>query len=273
MIGGSDPSIADLVPSDIVFRGNHFSRPMAWRNPIIPTPQAVFASPEAGGSLAPGTYGYRVVARRLVGGTTIGRSTASAEVTATVTSDTGGAIHVRWDPVPDASEYQVYGRSPGTRTVFWRVTTPEFFDSGASGTPGAVPTSAGPTWMVKNLFELKNARLHAAFVDARISSSGSGLAAFWRVTMTVAVHGADERPVAGATMRVTWNGPLPIAVSCVSGADGRCTFDSGPMLRVLREWATFTVLNLSAPLGTYQPGVNHDKDGTATGMSLTIFRP
>ena len=158
MIGGADPSITDLVPSDIVFRGNHFSRPMAWRNPIIPTPQAVFASPEAGGSLAPGTYAYRVVARRLVGGTTMGRSTASAEVTATVTSDTGGAVHIRWDPVPDAAEYQVYGRSPGTQTIFWRVTTPEFFDSGAAGTSGAVPTSAGTTWMVKNVFELKNAR-------------------------------------------------------------------------------------------------------------------
>ena len=694
MIGGSDPSITDLVPSDIVFRRNHFSRPMAWRNPIIPTPQAVFATPEAGGSLAPGTYGYRVVARRLVGGTTIGRSTASAEVTATVTSDTGGAVHIRWDPVPEAAEYHVYGRSPGTQTVFWRVTTPEFFDSGGAGTPGATPTSAGTTWMVKNLFELKSARnvfvdsnvfenhwkadqpgwaivltprnsggactwcvveqvtfqynlfanisgginmtgydsppritkqtndikilqnlfimttalggpayllqmgdgprdvkvhhntidsngstvvyvyggtaadpreveefeyyanasrhgsfglngaffsyalgiingfypggrieknylagaplsryppgtlnvvpfeaqfvdvpngdyrvrdgsplrgvappdprfcyipegctnadigadmatlvtriadvrpgppdnvpgaptalftvtcvylqctfadqsmagsaalvdrlwsfgdgtestaasgthtfagagtyrirltvrdagglsdshvlfvsvrppnvpptasftsactdlvcrftntsvdsdgtivasawtfgsvgtsseasptfkfpapgtypvtlavtdhdgavssvtstvelrplLHAAFVDTRITSSGSGLAAFWRVTTTVAVHGADERPIVGATMRVTWNAPLPIAVSCVSGADGLCTFDSGPMLRVLREWTTFTVLNLSAPLGTCQPGVNHDKNGTATGMSVTIFRP
>ena len=112
------------------------------------------------------------------------------------------------------------------------------------------------------------AALHAAFVDTRITSSGNGMATFWRVTTTVAVHGADERPVAGATMRVTWNGgPLPTAVTCVSGADGLCTFDSGPMLRVLREWATFTVLNLSAPLGTYQPGVNHDKNGTATGMS------
>ena len=115
--------------------------------------------------------------------------------------------------------------------------------------------------------------LHAAFVDTRVTSSGSGLTAIWRVTTTVAVHGADERPVAGATMRVTWNGPLPIAVTCVSGADGLCTFDSGPMLRVLREWATFTVLNLSAPLGTYQPAVNHDKDGMATGMSVTMFRP
>jgi PKD repeat protein len=116
--------------------------------------------------------------------------------------------------------------------------------------------------------------LHAAFVDTRITSSGSGMATFWRVAATVAVHGADERPVAGATMRVTWNGgPLPTAVTCVSGVDGLCTFDSGPMLRALREWATFTVLNLSAPLGTYQPGVNHDKDGTATGMSVTIFRP
>ena len=136
MIGGADPSIEDRVPSDIVFRGNISRARWHGANPIIPTPQGVFASPEAGGSLAPGTYGYRVVARRLVGGTTMGRSTASAEVTATVTSDTGGAVHIRWDPVPDAAEYQVYGRSPGTQTVFWRVTTPEFSTRGGAGRRG-----------------------------------------------------------------------------------------------------------------------------------------
>jgi hypothetical protein len=32
MFGGGDPSIPDLIPSDIVIRGNHLSKPVAWRN-------------------------------------------------------------------------------------------------------------------------------------------------------------------------------------------------------------------------------------------------
>src|SRR2546423_33890 len=32
MFGGSDPTIRDLVPSDIEIRGNHFFKPLAWRS-------------------------------------------------------------------------------------------------------------------------------------------------------------------------------------------------------------------------------------------------
>jgi hypothetical protein len=32
MFGGADPHISDLVPSDIEIRGNHFSKPLSWRN-------------------------------------------------------------------------------------------------------------------------------------------------------------------------------------------------------------------------------------------------
>lgn len=32
MLGGADPSISGLVTEDVVFRGNHLSKPLAWRN-------------------------------------------------------------------------------------------------------------------------------------------------------------------------------------------------------------------------------------------------
>jgi hypothetical protein len=32
LFGGADPTIANLVPSDIEIRGNHFSKPVAWRS-------------------------------------------------------------------------------------------------------------------------------------------------------------------------------------------------------------------------------------------------
>jgi PKD repeat protein len=156
MFGGADPAIPNLVPDGISFRRNYVARPMAWRDPIVATPQGVAAAAETGGSLAAGVYAYRIVARRPVGSGNIGRSSASTE--AAVTVGGGSAIRVRWSPVPDATEYLVYGRTSGAQTMYWTVQATEFVDTGSAGTSGAVPTSLGTVWTVKNLFELKNAR-------------------------------------------------------------------------------------------------------------------
>jgi hypothetical protein len=156
MFGGADPAIPTLVADDITFRHNHVSRPMSWRDPIISTPQNPSGAAVPGGALAPGTYAYRIVARRGVGQGTTGRSTASAEATVSVT--TASAVRLTWQPVPGATEYRVYGRSAGAQSQYWTVSGAEFTDTGAAGTAEAVPTSPGTVWTVKNLFELKNAR-------------------------------------------------------------------------------------------------------------------
>jgi hypothetical protein len=151
LLGGSDPTIAGLITENVVFRYNYVTKPMSWRNPIIPTPQGVSAAAVGGGTLAAGTYAYSVFARRQVGGGTWGRSSVSAQVT--VTTGDQAAVAITWTAVPDATEYLVYGRNQ-----FWTVTGPSFTDFGAAGTSGAIPTGAGTTWQVKNLLELKNAR-------------------------------------------------------------------------------------------------------------------
>src|SRR5687767_7496188 len=95
MFGGADPSIAGMVADGITIRRNYFSRPMAWREPILSTPPAVAAVAEAGGSLGSGVYAYRVVARGPVGLGVTARSTASAEVSAQVLAS-GGAVRIKW---------------------------------------------------------------------------------------------------------------------------------------------------------------------------------
>ncbi|MGH9311548.1 MAG: PKD domain-containing protein [Vicinamibacterales bacterium] len=157
LFGGADPSIPGLVADGITFRRNYLSRPMSWREPIIETPQALTAAVLDGGSLEPGVYAYRIVARRSVGQGVMGRSTASAEITATVETS-GSAVHLTWQAVEGATEYRVYGRTSGTQATYWRVSKAAFVDSGLSGSSEKVPTSAGTVWSVKNLFELKSAR-------------------------------------------------------------------------------------------------------------------
>ena len=55
MLGGSDPAIPNLVSENVIVRHNYMSKPMAWRDPVIPAPAAVAgAGLPAAGSLPAG---------------------------------------------------------------------------------------------------------------------------------------------------------------------------------------------------------------------------
>jgi PKD repeat protein len=113
--------------------------------------------------------------------------------------------------------------------------------------------------------------LHVSFADAVITSGKNGKGTpHWTVSATVEAHGADERVIAGATLTATWSGSR--TVSCVTGTDGRCTFDTGA-LSAKQSSVTLTVLGVSAPSSVYQPPANHDPAGNATGMSMTYLKP
>ena len=156
LLGGADPGVPNLVSDGVVFRHNYLSKPPSWRDPILSAPSGVSAAETTGGSLAPGAYSYTVVARKLVGGGITARSSASTNVTVSVA--TGNAVTVSWAAVPGATQYHVYGRTPGALTQYWSVTGTSLTDTGAAGSNGTVPGGTGDRWLVKNLFELKNAR-------------------------------------------------------------------------------------------------------------------
>jgi hypothetical protein len=154
LFGGDDPKIPTVVPSDITFRDNTVTRPITWRSPILGTPGGVRASFTGGGSLPGATYGYRVVARRMIGSISV-KSAAAAEVTVTVAP--ASTVILQWNAVPDAADYLVYGRSPGAENRYWVVKGTSFTDAGVTASTSGTPGS-GTLWQIKNLFELKNAR-------------------------------------------------------------------------------------------------------------------
>jgi Putative Ig domain len=155
LLGGADPPIKDLVTTNVVFRYNYLTKPLAWRDPILAAPANVAAAATpAAGALPAGTYYYKVVARKLSYRNNIAASVASAEVTATLDAD--GAVTISWTPVATAREYLVYGRTSNSQAMFWTTSDPFFTDTGAAGAAGK--PGSGTKWMVKNSFELKNAQ-------------------------------------------------------------------------------------------------------------------
>jgi hypothetical protein len=157
MFGGADPAIQGLVPANITLRRNLISKNLQWQSAIVTAPANGKAAPAAGGSLAAGAYAYRVVAYVPCGNGVTCRSGASADLVATLTAK--GSVNVSWSAVSGASSYRVYGRKIGSQTQYWTTTGTSAMDTGAAGTGGTVPTTAGQKWTVKNLIELKNAKL------------------------------------------------------------------------------------------------------------------
>ena len=156
MLGGADPAIPNLVTENVVVRRNHFSRPLAWREPVVAAPVSLTVGANVAGSLSIGTYTYRVVATTKVAGGVGVRSASSAPIAIDVAAV--GGVTVTWTPVPNASAYTVYAQGPLGTVQYWTVTDALFTHASFNGQAGTAPTTAGHMWTVKNLFELKNAR-------------------------------------------------------------------------------------------------------------------
>ncbi|MFZ2969753.1 MAG: hypothetical protein WA063_01245 [Minisyncoccia bacterium] len=91
--------------------------------------------PYIGGTLAAGTYYYKVVASDGIG-TTIG----SSEVSCTVDGVTKTSCYIGWTASAGNASYRVYGRATGAQDQYWTATTNTYIDTGTAGTAGTVPT-------------------------------------------------------------------------------------------------------------------------------------
>lgn len=154
LMGGSDPIIANLVPTDLLCHRNDITRPASWRSPILSTPTGVVVNiGGTGGTLPAATYSYRVMARCTSYQSNVARSTPAAAVAVTITL--GQLPQVSWSGVTGATSYYIYRIGPAGTQRFSTSTSLSFADTGATGVTEAVP-GTGTVRAVKNLFELKN---------------------------------------------------------------------------------------------------------------------
>ena len=220
LLGGADPSIPNLVPTNVLIRGNTFTRPLSWRDPVVPTPTGVQVRAETGGGLPAGLYDYRVVALRIVNVNTA-YSSASAEVTVAVGA--GGRAIVTWPRMPDADAYLVYERDRTGQWQSWMTTTTTFVHDGATGGTAGPPPSSATMWQVKNLLELKNARtvrIERNLLENNWAAAQSGIAVLftprnqdggcpWCVVEDVTFESNLVRNVAGGINILGYDYPNP----------------------------------------------------------------
>jgi len=107
------------------------------------TPTTLATTPAiTGGSLAAGTYDYRLTACNQYGETL-----AEAEVPAVVASGVAGSVALAWSSTTGAAYYRVYGRTAGAEQFLFQTTALTWTDTGLIVPNGALPlanTTAGP---------------------------------------------------------------------------------------------------------------------------------
>ncbi len=161
------PSVGDEVRwswqmGGLTFKYNYVYKRPEWMDPIVGTPTAVTATPVGtGGTLAAGTYCYRVVATAKVSpiGSPNAFSVAAAEQCAVTTGSTS-KVTISWTgTTSNAYSYRVYGRTTGAQDRYFEVTAPTVTvdDTGGAGTSASFASlpKIGTRWPVKNNFELK----------------------------------------------------------------------------------------------------------------------
>lgn len=156
MFGGSDPKIPNLVPSNLLCNQNHFYKPLSWMNPIVDTPSAFAAVATGVGTLAAGSYFYRLGAWRIV---SENNKVYSLPTTASAAVGANGRVVLSWSapPVPDG--YRLYrGTVSGVFTEYIELAAGDvgYIDSGGGLWIADVTNPfKGQVWQVKNLLEFK----------------------------------------------------------------------------------------------------------------------
>ncbi len=140
---------------------------------IIPltVPTVTTTGATTGGSLAAGTYWYRVSAVNAQGETI-----ASAEVSRV----TGGATatnlcNANWTAIPHAVSYNVYGRTSGAQLLLANVAAPlvTFQDTGALTPSGALPTLDSSHQLKSTVADAATARAHILDTATNLTTSGA----------------------------------------------------------------------------------------------------
>lgn len=173
------------IVRDVQFRRNYVTKRASWQLPLLSTPVGVTATADTStGSLAAGTYWYRVEATATGYQNNTIRSAAASQVECVLPNT--GQCTIAWTAVTNATGYRVYGRATGGQTLYFTTAGTSLSDTGTAGTAGTPGTGSRP--QIKNLIELKGGYdvvIEDNIFDTNFVSSAniSGAAMVWIKTV------------------------------------------------------------------------------------------
>jgi len=221
-------------------------------------PSGVSASAVAGGTLADGTYYYKVTALD-----NIGETKGSSEVSATTSSAAGNqSVKVSWTSTPGASKYRVYGRATGAQDRYWETTSTSLTDNGFKTTGEVIGTGDGTTTSFSgtlanppafpnsvSIHYVIGATSYTATDDGAGNISGtyvSGTITYstgvWSLTFTTA---PDSGTNITADYETAYSGTVPTSTSAY-------------IIRVINDWDTSLLGRVG--IGTTAPGLTKLSD-------------
>ena len=106
-----------------------------------------------------------------------------------------------------------------------------------------------------------NGVLHVGDIDGSKATSGKS---YWKATVIVLVHDAEENPIADVTVKGAWSNGYSGNAQIVTDANGRATMTTANIRRTVKS-VTFTVTSLTKSGSTYDSAANHDPDGDSNG--------
>jgi hypothetical protein len=163
------------MPTNITITRNHIRKDPAWAQGPLARPTAPTATAStSSGSLAAGTYYYRVQARGVGVGYNFNTVVSDVSLESTASLSATGQIALDWPDITGETEWWVWrfttaGTALGERTT---VTGADAFtdDGTATWIVGSYP--AGSRWVIKNAMELK--------MGVNVTISGNIIENFWR---------------------------------------------------------------------------------------------
>jgi hypothetical protein len=110
--------------------------------------------------------------------------------------------------------------------------------------------------------------IHVGDLDKSTAKSSK----YWKATVKITVHDANEALISGATVTGTWSGGYADSATCTTGSSGTCTVTSGSISNS-KSSVTLTVNKLAKTGYGFDPSKNHDPDSDSNGTFITVLKP
>ncbi len=126
---------------------------------------------------------------------------------------------------------------------------------------GAITLSASILWPAS---ASGGGTMHAGDLDGIASNKAS-----WSAKVTITIHDASDKPLAGVSVGAAWGGGARGTASCKTGRKGTCVVTS-PSVKPGTTEVTLKMLGASASGYTYDAAANHDPDGSSDGTFIVV---